>query len=469
MKVAIKAVLLATSFPLLLFGRSEFSVDLKSKITTLFTTPEFAKATWSCCVSDINSGEEFYGFNARTPLIPASNQKLLVAAAGLLKLGPDYKSRTYFLSDGPIENGELNGNLIISGYGAIHFTSRFSDSNSILDKSAQLDEMLDQFSQRFRRVGIRRIRGEILVDCTDWTDMVENPNYPSAGPLLFHENTVDIEVQNRIIHYCPKMLFGVKVKYQKWNGKQKKVVVNGIKTDTILVNLGKDSSDYWRLDQYSPTKYYKDHIQHALTQRGISVQGQKNPPIGNVNDRYILFYLESLPLQQLLADMGRYSDNLRAETIFLNLGYVVKGKANYQNGRDALLTILKESGPSLNQMSPFDGAGLSRNNQFSSADTIKLLNFMVTSQFKDTFIRCLPVSGESGTLKSKLQKSTLKGRIIAKTGTLAGVTALSGYILKGTEPVVSFSFICNDAPDKQLCWRVMETALETLVGEIEKH
>ena len=463
-----QTALLILFLPSFAFGRNPFGDNLDSELTPLFTSPNFAKAVWSCCISDINSGQRFYEFNSNTPLIPASNQKLLVIAASLLKAGPDYKSRTDFIADGPIENGTLKGNLIVSGHGAIHFSTRCRVDSSALDKSARLQRMLDQFAQRVRKVGINTIGGDVITDCSEWTDMPKNTHYPSAGPLSFHENTLDLDAENGVVHHCPQTLFGFKVQYKNWRGKQKKVRVNGNKTDLILVNLTRNSSDYWRLDTYSPSTYYRDHIKHALSQRGITIKGHPFEPVGNINNRYTLFYLESLPLHELITGTGRYSDNFRAETLFLNLGYLVYGKANYRNAQRALLKILSESGLAFNNMSSFDGSGLSRKNRISSADMTGLLNFMLETQHKRSFIRCLPVSGESGTLKNKLLKDILKGRVVAKTGTLRGVTALSGYILKKSEPIVSFSFICNKSPSTQQCWRAMEAALSSLVKRVDR-
>ena len=449
--------------PIIACGQTENFGNLSSRLTQLFASPEFSKSEWSCCISHLSSGKNYYSFNADKLVIPASNQKLLTIAAALLLSGPTYKSKTHFLADGPIHRGELDGNLIISGYGAIHFTARYPASSCISEKSARLNEMLDRLAARFEKIGIRKIKGEILIDCHDWTDMLGNSHYPSAAPLSYHENTLDIVVERRAIFHCPDVLLGFQIQDRRWRGTQKKIVFKGDKTDRILVNSHRNSSDYWRLDQHSPLEYYKYHIRRALAQRGIVIEGLPIRPKKDKKDRYALFFLDSLPLGELLIDTGLYSDNFRAETIFLNLGYLVKGKANYENAQNALLSILSANGPMLNPIIPIDGSGLSRNNRISSSNMTKLLNFMLTTHHKDIFIRCLPVAGESGTLKNKLLNDTIRGQVIGKTGTLRDVTALSGYILKKSEPVLSFSFICNKSPGRKQSWRTIESALNLIV------
>ena len=430
----------------------------------MFTSKEASNAVWGCCVRDLTSGKIIYTLDADAPLIPASNQKLLVAAAALIHSGSRYQSQTRFLADGPLENGVLHGNLVVSGYGAIHFTARYR--GGIVERLSVLESMLDRFASRFRKLGIREIRGKILIDCTDWTDMPGNLHYPSAAALSFHENTLDIAIENGAVAHCPKVLFGFMIQHHEGREAQKKVVRGGEKTDGILVNLKRDSSDYWRLDRYSPLEYYRNHIQNALVQRGIVIKNEPTIPLGAIDDRYLLFRLDSLPMGELLQDMGLYSDNFRAETIFLNLGYLVKGKANYDHARAALLSILNTCGLQLKKGAVFDGSGLSRDNRISAAALTNLLRFMMGTGHKDDFLRCLPVSGESGTLKNKLLSAPLRGRVLAKTGTLQDVTALSGYILKRSEPVLSFSFICNKASSKKQCWRILDAALKVLVSSV---
>ena len=455
-------------FPIIACGQTENFGNLSSRLTELFASPEFSKSEWSCCISHVFSGKNYYSFNADKLVIPASNQKLLTIAAALILLGPTYKSKTHFLADGPIHRGELDGNLIISGYGAIHFTARYPASSRISEKSLKLNQMLDRLAARFEKIGIRKIKGKILIDCHDWTDMPRNSHYPSAAPLSYHENTLNIVVEKRAIFHCPDVLLGFQIQDDKgWKGTQQKIVIKGNKTDRILVNSHRNSLDYWRLDQHSPLEYYKNHIRRALAKRGIVIEGLPIKPIKDKKDRYPLFFLDSLPLGELLIDTGLYSDNFRAETIFLNLGYLVKGKANYENARSALLSILSAKGPMLNPITPIDGSGLSRNNRISSSNMTKLLNFMITTQHKDIFFRCLPVAGESGTLKSKLLNDTIRGRIFGKTGTLRDVTALSGYVFKKSEPILSFSFICNKSPGQKQCWRTIESALNLIVLQSE--
>jgi len=173
---------------------------------------------------------------------------------------------------------------------------------------------------------------------------------------------------------------------------------------------------------------------------------------------YLLFELNSLPLGELIRDMGIASDNFRAETVFLNLGYVVHGKANYRNAVKAVESIFTENGLRLYHTVLADGSGLSRDNRTSAETLVGVLNLMINSPHREDFAACLPLAGKTGTLKKRFRGHPLNGSLIAKTGTLNGVTSLSGYLLDAGQPTYSFSFIANKLKSQAKAWQTLERA-----------
>lgn len=444
-------------------GAGEIITSIKQKLNTLFSSPGKTHGHWGCCVTDLTTNQFLYKLNADALLIPASNQKLLTAASALLKLGPSYHSKTLFYVDGPIQNGALQGNLIIVGFGAIYFTARYPSSESMTKKNSLINSQLDGLAKRLKNFGIFEIEGKVLLDPSYWTDMTENYHYPSAAPFSFNENTLDLQVINGSVIHCPEVLSGFTITHQNWRGTQKKITRDGNKTDGIVVNPRRNSTDYWRIDQMSPLTYYRSHIKKALVDRGIMFT-QNGIMNHTKNKRKFLFHLASIPLDKLLIDMCIYSDNFRAETVFLNLGYVMAGKANYETAAQSVKEILLEQRLVSDHTQIADGSGLSRSNRISPVDIVKLLRVMNHSTHKPTFIQCLPSAGETGTLKKKLTKSAIKGRVIAKTGSLRDVSALSGYILtRSLKPALAFSFLVNDTINPQITWRTLEAATELLV------
>ncbi len=90
-----------------------------------------------------------------------------------------------------------------------------------------------------------------------------------------------------------------------------------------------------------------------------------------------------------------------------------------------------------------DGSGLSRNNLATPRTLVSTLRSMYDAKGNDVFLASLPVAGISGTLKHRLRHTTAQGTVRAKTGTLRGVSALSGYIEHPDYDTVVFSIITN--------------------------
>ncbi len=460
--------LLLFSFSPSATAQNQFNVSLKSNLDRVFKSNQRGDVIWGCSITDLSSNASVYSVNSETPLIPASNQKIIVIASSLLELGAEYRSHTVFHINGPIENGVLNGNLIISGHGAIHFTSRYPTSRAITEKNGILSEQLDALVNRIRSAGIVRIKGDVAIHTREWTDMPRNKHYPSAAAVSFHENTIDVVVRNEVIRSCPENFLGFNYSESHAVYSQNRSNTGNEFIDSLLINPSRDSVDYWRLEKTSPISYYRTHIRNALISRGIGIDGTAIGYTQQDRPWRKLFALESIPLEKLLRDVGIHSDNFRAETVFLNLGYMTQGIANYQKAGIGVKDILSRNGIDTSRLLSADGSGLSRNNRTTPATLSGLLQHMLTTSHKKVFLNCFATAGHTGTLASKLTSNKLKGRILGKTGTLRDVTALSGYILtRRSRPALAFSFICNNSPGATYAWSAIEEAMTYLVTEID--
>ena len=110
-------------------------------------------------VQSLETGQTLYSHNADRQYIPASGMKLLVMAASVHYLGPNYRFETQFLIDGPLEEGVVNGNLYIRGSG---------------DPSLTRHEM-DYIARSLAESGLREIRGEIVLDDSFFDDRLRGP------------------------------------------------------------------------------------------------------------------------------------------------------------------------------------------------------------------------------------------------------------------------------------------------------
>jgi len=116
---------------------------------------------------------------------------------------------------------------------------------------------------------------------------------------------------------------------------------------------------------------------------------------------------------------------------------------SYLGGNSSVQSALTDLGVDANGYRLRDGSGLSRNNLATPRTLVSTLRAMFHARGADVFLASLPVAGISGTLKNRLRHTNAEGTVRAKTGTLRGVRALSGYIDHSEYGVLVFSIITN--------------------------
>jgi D-alanyl-D-alanine carboxypeptidase len=90
-----------------------------------------------------------------------------------------------------------------------------------------------------------------------------------------------------------------------------------------------------------------------------------------------------------------------------------------------------------------DGSGLSRQDMMSAEVIVGLLRAMDSSRHRDSFLQALPLAGVDGTLRTRMTDGPARGRVRAKTGTLTGVCALSGYATTLDGERLAFALVAN--------------------------
>jgi D-alanyl-D-alanine carboxypeptidase/D-alanyl-D-alanine-endopeptidase (penicillin-binding protein 4) len=178
-------------------------------------------------------------------------------------------------------------------------------------------------------------------------------------------------------------------------------------------------------------------IQSALQMLGLKSISETQRPLTRYNKPFTTIY--SQPADSMLAPMMHRSDNFFAEQTLLMAANEYLG---YMSERAMIDTMLKTTLAGLPDKPVWaDGSGLSRYNLFSPADYVWLLRKMKT-EFPWQRITTILPTGNEGTLAG-LYKG-LEGKIFAKTGTLQGVVALSGYLQAKSGRQLIFSVLVNN-------------------------
>jgi D-alanyl-D-alanine carboxypeptidase/D-alanyl-D-alanine-endopeptidase (penicillin-binding protein 4) len=194
-----------------------------------------------------------------------------------------------------------------------------------------------------------------------------------------------------------------------------------------------------------PEEYFLKLFRESLQEHGIRLHGSVR--IDTVRGTTLLFDYES-PIDSVLRHINKPSDNLAAENLLKTLGGKMKGEPGTSaKGLSSVREYLGLAGADTTLMILSDGSGLSFYNAISPRAIVALL--MEQRRHGDTFAsfyESLPVAGTDGTLQNRMKGTAAQGNVHAKTGSLTGVSSLSGYVTCADGTLLAVSILCNHFP-----------------------
>ncbi|WP_445400141.1 D-alanyl-D-alanine carboxypeptidase/D-alanyl-D-alanine endopeptidase [Zobellella sp. An-6] len=398
------------------------------------TPPEHGQAAW--LLADLGSGRIEQSHNPEQLLKPASTQKLLTSLAGALALGPDWRYETRLRYRGRLENGLLVGDLLIDFVG---------------DPSLTREQLRDLLAGS----GIRRISGNLLLNQSrfggydrgngwSWNDLGVCYTAPPAA-LILDRNCVQGALYARLGQPARATVpahqpVSVSAEVAVLGEAERRARFCELEVDMSPPNRYHLSGCTGPRQEPWPLRFAIQDLdawgealsRWALGQAGIALSGRISGSRQDAADWPVLASHASPPLRELVGRILLHSDNLYADSLLRTLGAEHFGQpGSFRNGSQAVREILKaQAGIDLGPAWLADGSGLSAHNLLRARDLLAVLQAMAARPELDWLVAALPVSGENGTLryrKSVIQ-IPLKGRVQAKTGTIAHVQNLAGFI-----------------------------------------
>jgi D-alanyl-D-alanine carboxypeptidase/D-alanyl-D-alanine-endopeptidase (penicillin-binding protein 4) len=415
--------------------------------------PVARRAVVGAAVVSLDRKETLWERNPYTCSVPASNQKLLTAAAALDRLGPNARLRTEALALGPVRpDGTLDGDLILRGGGDPLLTT------------ADLQEL----AAAVRSSGVRRVRGLLRADDSryareplgegwSWDD--EPYGYAAqVGALTVDGNVAEIAVTPGARPGLPARVrvtpapgyLSVEVACRTVPaGRAVEVAVTRERARNqarVMGSIPLDSpSVLRRVTVEEPALHAATAWRQILAHEGVAVNGGtrhlSTPPAARV-----LAWHDSPPLAEIVAQMNKVSDNLVAETLLRELGRSPGTPGSTAGGLRVVREVAGRLGCGESSLVPVDGSGLSRQNLVTPADLCRLLAAMDTHPAREAFLSSLPIAGRDGTLRARMTEGLAAGNARAKTGSLAHVSALSGYVTTADGERLAFSLVINNDP-----------------------
>ena len=415
----------------------------------------------SVLVQNLRTGEVIDSYRPDHMVPPASVMKLLTTGMALEMLGKDYRFPTVLEYSGTIDNGTLSGNLYIHG--------SCDPSLGWEGKTAFLSRWVNAVKQ----AGIKRINGAVIADMTMLDGDAQNPgwlcedvgNYYAPGifGLNYYGNTMRITLQSaepgsvaKVIATAPKMeevcfINHIRCDKISYDG----AFVSGLPysrerylSGSVPSNLG---SFTIKGDLPNPGLLLARHFTSSLRESGVPVSKEADyeadynpltPP------RTALYTHYSEPLSEIIKETNVNSNNLYAEALFRYFGTKYSLPGSVHNSQDFLRDYWRRRGVAVQNAIIKDGCGLAPQDAVSAKAFVQLLTIMSRSANKEAWIASLPISGQTGTLKTLCAKTALDGRIHAKSGTISGTKNFAGYIDMPNGDTWVFAILISSAPGK---------------------
>ncbi|WP_431061471.1 D-alanyl-D-alanine carboxypeptidase/D-alanyl-D-alanine endopeptidase [Streptomonospora nanhaiensis] len=435
--------------------------ELREDIDAILEDPALEGAVSGVVVVDTATGEELYSRDGGEQLLPASNMKLFTAAAALEVLGADHSFGTEVAAESaPGRRGEVQ-DLYLVGRG---------------DPTLSAED-LDAMAAEVAASGVRTVKGDLYADDTwfdserlvdDWWPEDEPYAYSAQISALtvahgerFDTGVTEVSVAPAAEGEPADVDLGAAEGYAELDNRavtgaagsaNTLVIDRPVGTNTIAVtgSLPADAAPVTALRTVDEPAALAGHLfEEALESNGVTVKGDVG--LGGVPDDWqnaeVLADHTSAELSEILVPLMKFSNNGHAEMLVKSIGQETAGAGTWDAGLAGVEDALSGLGVDTAGLVPNDGSGLSRGNLVTADTVVDLLGQAGTAPWEETWSASLPVAGESdpfvgGTLANRMRGTAAEGVVEAKTGTMSGVSALSGYV-PGPEGELAFSIVNN--------------------------
>jgi len=468
-------------------ARAASVASLDYVLDGIFNDPILARALVDVRVESLTAAGDdasrlWYTRNSNKLVMPASNMKLHTLAAAAARLGWDFRYETRLETAGTVRDGVLTGDLVVTGSG----------DPSIVSLDFAPAPLFDEWADELRRAGITSVHGRLVGDDSAFADEPLGAGWAwdyldagyaaPSGALNYNENTVtvrawpgsapgatprvEIAPDGHGLDVTNELITGAagsqtRLTLSRQPGSSHLVVRGSIPADGAVVTR------VTTIDR--PALFFVNAFAAALAAHGIRVSdGATATSEGAIvtGDRGVIATHHSQSLASLAGYFMKVSQNFYAETLLKTLARESGGERSVANGRRIVRDVLTGWDIAADAFVIQDGSGLSRYD-YTTADTVVAILRHVWNDetLRGPFVAALPVAGHDGTLDARMRGTILDDRVEAKTGSIANVRALSGYLETQSGERVVFSIIVNNftAPAAQID-AVVERALAAIAA-----
>ena len=434
---------------------------LHDRLNSLLGDDFFQRATIGVAVYDLTDQKMLYAHNEKRLCRPASNMKLLTAATALSVLTPKYFFKTGIYYTGSVdESGQLLGDIYLVG----GFDPEL--------KSADLDTLILQM----KKAGVKTIKGNLYLDVSmadsvfwgkawSWDDDME-AFQPYLSPIPLNKGVAKLKVitaspsSEPIIKTEPESSFIQVVNRATTVWKSAEPTQNTLRFNRDFVD-GSNRITVSGIIQASEKPYetmislknpygyaltiFAEKLSEQFSESSIRVAGTMRVPDDAQN---LGFTTHSMA--EVLWRLNKQSDNLNAEMLLYALGYKQQDMkpSSTEKGIAVVKQFMEQRGHHPKTYSMVDGSGLSNQNYLTPEQLVDVLKNMYLSPHFNLFRQSLPIAGQDGTLANRMKNSAAYRKVTAKTGSLTGVSTLSGYVTARNGHLLAFSILIQNFTER---------------------
>ncbi|MBY7145113.1 D-alanyl-D-alanine carboxypeptidase/D-alanyl-D-alanine-endopeptidase [Virgibacillus sp. NKC19-3] len=449
---------------------------LEEKMDAILDDERLDGAVGGVSVRQADTGDMLYSRDGDTRLHPASNMKLLTGAAAMETLGKEYQFSTEVWTDGQLRGDVLQGNVYLKGKG----------------DPTLLKEDLDQFAKDLKDQGIHKIQGNVIADDSwyddvrlsedlNWSDepfhtgaqvsaLTLSPDKDYDAGTVIVEVSADADAEQAEIQITPETDYVTVVNNTEMvaDTEDKDISIereHGSNTIIVEGEMPASGSDYrsWA-SVWEPTGYALNVFKQSLEENGVTFAGNSKLGTGvTPEDVSLVTSKKSMPIEELFIPFMKLSNNGHGEILTKEMGKVARDEGSWDKGLEVIEDTLVEFGMDGDTIMLRDGSGMSHKNMIPANDLTQMLYAIQDKDWFPAFEYSLPVAGDperlvGGTLRDRMTEGPARGNVVAKTGSLTGVSTLSGYVTAADGERLIFAVMINNHLDDSV------TAIEDAIG-----
>ena len=419
--------------------REQRIAKLRDRLAALLHEAPLNRTKVGVEVMQASNGDVLFAHNAAVQFNPASNTKMLTTAAAMTFLGADFRYHTALYGPEPDADGVVHGDVVLRGSG---------------DPSLTTSDVVE-IARALSAHGVQRIEGDLYAD-PRFHARGHTPEDPGDGEsaLILNRNTYGVRVRPgdvghpALVTVEPKVdLFGVENQTSTVSGKRSRLKIDSYRKDDHLVitvrgRIADNRGEYVDLRRLADGSLLAASVlRAAFGDFGVELTGRVRA--GTVAATALLAEHVSAPLADVCRISNKPSNNFVAEAIYKTLGGELYGMpGTLAKGTRAVMDYLTNSGIKPGAFKIVNGSGLTHENRITPGDLSSLLRkIYYDMSVAPEFLASLAVAGIDGTIRNRFLGTDAVGLVRAKTGTLSGVSALSGYVGERDDVLIFSIFV----------------------------